>query len=290
MAHNKTYELSHDDLNKVMASVDIPVCPGVLTEAMSEAQKDEPDIRRLADIITADPGMSAAALKLANSPLYGSGRAVSSVRNAVERLGTKNIVCVVVASALRASITGLPAAWLEQFWRRTSMMALAASLIARRLYGISPDAAYTYTLFHDAAIPLMMKRFPNYGEVLEKCEREGMLLEQAEAQFFPCTHPIVGSLLVRNWGLPPILGQAIRFHHEPDAYDLPDRTLPGGALSFIAVTQVAEHLLAEIQQGEDLEVGSALFERAIDYLGISPDDLDRLRQQVNAAIEDASQA
>ncbi|WP_341744086.1 HDOD domain-containing protein [Azonexus hydrophilus] len=290
MAHNKTYELSHDDLNKVMASVDIPVCPGVLTEAMSEAQKDEPDIRRLADIITADPGMSAAALKLANSPLYGSGRAVSSVRNAVERLGTKNIVCVVVASALRASITGLPAAWLEQFWRRTSMMALAASLIARRLYGISPDAAYTYTLFHDAAIPLMMKRFPNYGEVLEKCEREGMLLEQAEAQFFPCTHPIVGSLLVRNWGLPPILGQAIRFHHEPDAYDLPDRTLPGGALSFIAVTQVAEHLLAEIQQGEDLEVGSALFERAIDYLGISPDDLDRLRQQVNAAIEDASLA
>lgn len=288
MAHDKTYELSHDDLNKVMASVDIPVCPGVLTEAMSEAQKDEPDIRRLADIITADPGMSAAALKLANSPLYGGGRLVSSVRNAVERLGTKNIVCVVVASALRASITGLPAAWLEQFWRRTSMMALAASLIARRLYGISPDAAYTYTLFHDAAIPLMMKRFPNYGDVLEKCEREGMLLEQAEAQFFPCTHPIVGSLLVRNWGLPPILGQAIRFHHEPDAYDLPDRTLPGGALSFIAVTQVAEHLLAEIQEGEDLEVGSALFERAIDYLGISPDDLDRLRQQVNAAIEDAS--
>lgn len=290
MAHSKTYELSHDDLNKVMASVDIPVCPGVLTEAMREAQKDEPDIRRLAEIITADPGMSAAALKLANSPLYGSGRAVSSVRNAVERLGTKNIVCVVVASALRASITGLPAAWLEQFWRRTSMMALAASLIARRLYGVSPDAAYTYTLFHDAAIPLMMKRFPNYGEVLERCEREGMLLEQAEAQFFPCTHPIVGSLLVRNWGLPPILGQAIRFHHEPDAYDLPDRTLPGGALSFIAVTQVAEHLLAEIQQGEDLEVGSALFERAIDYLGISPDDLDRLRQQVNAAVEDASQA
>lgn len=288
MAHDKTYELSHDDLNKVMASVDIPVCPGVLTEAMSEAQKDEPDIRRLADIITSDPGMSAAALKLANSPLYGGGRLVSSVRNAVERLGTKNIVCVVVASALRASITGLPAAWLEQFWRRTSMMALAASLIARRLYGISPDAAYTYTLFHDAAIPLMMKRFPNYGDVLEKCEREGMLLEQAEAQFFPCTHPIVGSLLVRNWGLPPILGQAIRFHHEPDAYDLPDRTLPGGALSFIAVTQVAEHLLAEIQEGEDLEVGSALFERAIDYLGISPDDLDRLRQQVNAAIEDAS--
>jgi HD-like signal output (HDOD) protein len=36
---------------------------------MKEAQKDEPDLKRLADVISGDPGMSAAALKLANSPL-----------------------------------------------------------------------------------------------------------------------------------------------------------------------------------------------------------------------------
>lgn len=37
MESDKTFELSHEALNKVMASVDIPVCPGVLTEAMGEA-------------------------------------------------------------------------------------------------------------------------------------------------------------------------------------------------------------------------------------------------------------
>jgi len=159
--------------------------------------------------------------------------------------------------------------------------------VARRLYGISPDAAYTYSLFHDAAIPLMMRRFPNYGEVLEKCRNEGLMLVQAEGDMFPCTHPIIGSLLVRNWGLPPILGQAIRFHHEDDAYDLPDRTLPGGAVSLIAVTQVSEHLLSEILDDCDLEVGAQLFAKALDYLGVSESDLDDLRSRVAEAVSES---
>jgi len=282
-----TRELSPEDLQKVMATIDIPTCPGMVGAAMKEGQKDEPDLVRLAEIISGDPSMTAAALKLANSPLYGTSSPVSSARKAVERLGTKNVLCVVVASALRASITGLPAAWVEQFWKRTMMLALASSMIARRQYGVSADAAYTYALFHDAAIPLMMRRFPNYGEVLEKCRTERIMLSDMEEQYFPCTHPVVSSLLVRNWGLPSLIGQAIRFHHDKDAYDLPDQTLPGGALSLIAVTHIAERLLGEILE-EDIEVGDALFARAIGFLGLSDDDLDALRQRVAEAVESAS--
>lgn len=278
--------LSHEDLQKVMSTVDIPSCPAVLSSAMAEAQKDEPDLRRMAELIANDPAMSAAALKLANSPLYRSGSRISGVRQAVERLGTKNVVCIVVSVALRSSVSGLPTAWIEGFWKRNTQLALAAALIARRQFGISPDAAYTYTLFHDAAIPLMMKRFPEYGKVIEKAMAEGQFLVDAEGQYFPCTHPIVGSLLVRNWGLPSMLGQAIRFHHEADVYELPDNTLPGGALSFIAVTQVAEHISHEILGETDFEVGDELYKKALAHLGIGADELDELRARVAEAITD----
>lgn len=284
MPNEITQELSHELVEKVMRSIDIPTCPGMVTDAMREAQKDEPDLNRLADIIGSDAGMSAAALKLANSPLFGASNRVPSVRKAVERLGIQNVVCVVVASALRASVTGLPAAWIEQFWKRTMQLAMASSVVARRQYGISADAAYTYALFHNAAIPLMMRRFPNYADILESCRSEGKALNDAEEQYFPCTHPIIGSLLVRNWGLPPLLGQAIRFHHEKDVYDLPDRSLPGGALSLIAVTQVAEYLLDEIM-GDNSEVDTNLLERAVAFLGISNDDLDELRHRVASTVE-----
>ena len=278
--------LSHEDLQKVMSTVDIPSCPAVVSSAMAEAQKDEPDLRRLATLISNDPAMSAAALKLANSPLYRSGSRISGVRQAVERLGTKNVVCIVVSVALRSSISGLPSAWLEKFWKRNTQLALAAAMIARRQFGISPDAAYTYTLFHDAAVPLMMKRFPEYGRVIEKAMADGVFLVDAESEYFPCTHPIVGSLLVRNWGLPSILGSAIRFHHESDVYELPDKTLPGGALSFIAVTQVAEHISHEILGEVDYEVGDDLYKKALGHLGIGDDELDDLYAQVAEAIAD----
>ncbi len=288
MPKSQAHQLTPEDLEKVISTVDIPGCPAVVTDAMAEAQKDEPDLGRLAQLIAADPGMSAAALKLANSPLFRGHQPTSTARQAVERLGIKNVVCVVIGVALRSTINGLPPAWLEQFWRRNTQLAVASALVARRQFGISSDAAYTYALFHDAAIPLMMKRFPDYSSAIDKARSEGIMLVEAEKHYFPSTHPVIGSLLVRNWGLPPILGQAIRFHHEPDAYELPDRTLPGGALSFIAVTHVAEHLAAEFMHETDIEVGDDLFHKALDYLGISENEMDDLRAKIGEALAESA--
>lgn len=286
-SETETQALTPEQLQKVIATIDIPVCPAVVAEALAESQRDDPSLKNLTKLISADPSMAAAALKLANSALYRSGNTISAVRPAVDRLGTKNVVCIVVAVALRASVDGLPAAWLDRFWRRINRAALVAALVARRQIGISSDAAYTYTLFHDAAIPMLVKRYKDYEQVMTAARARGTPLVEAESGYFPCSHPVIGSLMVRNWGLPPILGQAIRFHHEPDVYDISDQALPGAALSLIAVTQVAEYLLAELLGDDDLEGPPPLYERAMDFLGISDHDLDDLREQATAALREA---
>lgn len=278
--------LSPEQLQKILSSIDIPVCPAVVREALIEAGKDEPDLPALAKLIAADPSMSAAALKLANSSLYRSGNPVTSARPAVDRLGTKSAVCIVIAGALRSTVSGLPAAWLDKFWRRATQVAVVAALVARRQFDISQDAAYTYALFHDAAIPMMMKRFPDYQRTLAAAKASGRLLADAEAENFPCTHPIVGSLMVRNWGLPSVLGQAIRFHHEADAYELPDQTLSASALALIAVTHIAEHLTVEALGECDVEVGVDLFERALAFIGLSENEVDELRQRALLTLDE----
>ena len=50
MSNEITQELSHELVEKVMRSIDIPTCPGMVTDAMREAQKDEPDLNRLATL------------------------------------------------------------------------------------------------------------------------------------------------------------------------------------------------------------------------------------------------
>jgi HD-like signal output (HDOD) protein len=285
-SQRQAYDLTHEDIEKVFATVDIPACPAIVAQVMAEAQKDEPDIRKLAKAIGSDVGMSAVTLKLANSPLFRIGVPVSTVLKALERLGINNALSVIVAAALREAMAGVSARFIEKFWEKTSTLAMAAGLIARRQYGLSPDAAYTYALFHDAGIPLMLRRFPEYEKALKECHATGRFLVDAENQYFPCTHPIIGSLLVRNWGLPPMMGQAIRFHHEPDVYELPDSTLPGGAVSLIAVTHVAEHLACEIDGEPDLEVGLPMYERALAHLGIDADEIEDLRETILAARRD----
>lgn len=272
------YDLSHEDIDQVFKTIDIPACPAIVSLAMSEAQRDEPDIRKLADAIEKDVGMAALTIKLANSPMFRTSQPVSRVSVALARLGIRNVVCVVIAAALRNCMSGVDGKWLEKFWNHASLVATAAGLIAKKQYGIAPDAAYTFALFHDSAIPLLLKRFDNYSSVLKHAEADQQLLIDVEEQYFPCTHPIAGSLLARNWGLPAVIGQSIRFHHEKDVYHLPEKTLPGAAISLIAVTHVAERLLCDQDKKNNLEVSDEHFEHALDYLGISFDELDEIRE------------
>lgn len=282
-----SHQLTKAELDQVLAAFEIPTCPAMVAEVMAEARKEDPDVRKLAAAITADVGMSAITLKMANSALFRAGAPINNVHRALDRLGMRNVLSVVLGVALRSSMMGLPASFIDRVWSRTSIMAQSCGILARQLYGISPDEAYTYALFHDAAIPLMLKRFPDYPQIIAEAAARGETRIQAE-RCLPCTHPIIGALLVRNWGLPQDVSLAIRFHHEPDVYELNEASVPPAALALIAVGHVVESVMAEILPDEEDEVGDSLFAAAMDYLGMPMEDRDAIADVVRKAIADAA--
>ncbi|MEY2632466.1 MAG: hypothetical protein RIR00_1120 [Pseudomonadota bacterium] len=277
--------LSLQQLDKVFASIEIPACPAIVQQVMGEAQKDEPDLKALSRRIASDVGMAAMTIKLANSPLFRSGNPATSVPQAVARLGTRNVVCVVIAIALRNAVPGLPAAQLEHFWNRATAIANAAGVIARRQHGIAADAAYTFALFHDAAIPVLLRRFSEYGALLDAVKQEGLVLCQEEMRRFHCDHMLVGGLLAKNWGLPPAMAQAIRHHHDPELFRLPPQAISAEALSLVAVTLVAEELLARIE-GSENDVEPELFLAACQHLGIGAEELHELEEELVVALRE----
>jgi len=275
-------ELSHDELQQTLDSIEIPACPAVVMQVMAEAQKDAPDLNALTKIIVSDVGMSAFAIKLANSSLFRRGDTTSSVPLALSRLGTRNIVCIVVAVALRNAVSGdIPADVLDRFWNRAGLVAQTASQVARKVRGIAPDMAYTYGLFHNAAMPVMMRRFKDYGRMLDEVEQNGLSLVSEEDARYRCSHAVVGAMLARNWGLSSLIASAIRFHHDPDVYDPGKPFLEDQALSLIAVTHVAERLVLELSKEVDIEVGE-LYSQAVTYLGLSDDEIHDLQDLLEA--------
>ena len=92
---------SQAELEGVLANIRIPACPAIVNEVMFEAQREDPSIKVLTRILSSDVGMSAMAVKLANSPIFGGAAPVRSVQQAVSRLGISNILNVVISVALR---------------------------------------------------------------------------------------------------------------------------------------------------------------------------------------------
>jgi HD-like signal output (HDOD) protein len=279
-----THELTFEEMEQSLASIEIPPCPAIVTQVMTEAQKDVPDINKLTRLISADVGMSAFAIKLANSSLFRRGAMTDNVAQAIARLGTRNIVCIVVATALRNSLSGgLPEEFLESFWRRAGNAALASGMVARKLRGLPADLAYTFGLFHDAAIPVMMRRFDDYQSLMAEIQVNHVPLPVAEDARYHCTHPVVGALLARSWGLQDTLVAGIRFHHDPDVYAMEARFLPEPARGLIACTHVAEHVLAELNGEQDMEVGD-LYGKALNYLGLHEEDIQDMREDLSDAV------
>lgn len=266
-----------------LAAIRIPACPAMVTEVLKEARKDEPNFKVLARIISSDVGMSAMAVKLANSPMFGSAARVKSVQQAISRLGTSNILNIIVAAALRSSVDGLPASFLEHFWEMATSRALCAGLLARKHVGIPPEDAYTYGLFQNAAVPVLMQHFSSYAELYANAGEHGDHLVAREREQFHSDHAVVGWLLARNWGLPAKIAAAIQHHHNPERYILPEEELPSNALALIAVTQLAEFLIAELG-GAAQSMDQRAFEDARTFLGTTDHDLDEFREIVAAAL------
>ena len=77
------------DLDRIAREVGIPPCPAILGRFSAEMQQPEPDMRKLAELIAADIALSAALLKLVNSPFYGLRTKATNVHQALSIIGLR---------------------------------------------------------------------------------------------------------------------------------------------------------------------------------------------------------
>lgn len=226
--------------------IGIPPCPIILQNFMAEARKDEPDYKRLERIIGDDVGLAASLIKTANSPFFGLRQPVRSVYSALSILGLKTSICAVAGIVLRASFPKLPN--LERFWDGSARVSRLSGWLALQLdiRGLRADDAYTFGLFRDCGIAILLGRFPHYPKLLslanQDSERSFIEVEETE---LPMNHALVGGMLAQSWWLPDEICLAIRSHHDLAALGSADSPLPMASRRLIATSQLAEHILQQ---------------------------------------------
>jgi len=232
-------------LESTLKDTGIPSRPAILDRVHVEMGKDEPDLNLLARIIGADVALAGGLISIANSPYFGFHGRVRSVNEALMVLGL-DVACRAIAGLILRKLfpVTLP---LERFWDASASIARLSGWLAQHEdinIGVAANDAYTFGLFRDCGIAVLLHRFPYYHEVLLQANEEKTLsFLQVEEVQCPTNHTVIGSLLAQSWWLPEEMSTAIRVHHNYSILEKDDATvLPKGTRELIVAAQFAEHI------------------------------------------------
>lgn len=259
-----------------LLEVGIPPCPEILIRIMDEMRKEEPDYNRLTSIISADVALSAGLIKTTNSPYFVRQQRARSVHDALTILGLRIASHTIAGIILRKAFPNTPI--MARFWDASARTARLSAWLAHKLdfHEMVSGDAYTFGLFHDCGIPVLMARFPNYKDVLGQSNRltQGSFTEM-ERSTLRTDHAAVGSALARSWWLPEDMSLGIQHHHELTMLDQ-DSGIPKTSRLLIATAHFAEHI-AQKQLGKDMtQEWPKLGEASLRTLKIDAEDLEFL--------------
>ena len=270
------------EYEQTVIGLGIPPCPKILINLSAQVRKTEPDLQVIERLITEDVGLSAALIKTVNSPFYGLRNKISSILQAIHMLGLSQLSLMVTAMVLRDVLKGLGKIDMGRFWDASTKVAIISSYIAGRLPylvyekskpPIDKDEAYTYGLFQDCGIPIMLNEYETYKEILgiANLSRDRKFTD-IEDDAFGKNHAMIGSVLAKSWGLPAMFHQAIRAHHEHAMLEQDSDYGSAESRDLIAVSLLAERaiqIITGLNQTCEWQKGERW---VMQHLGINDDD------------------
>jgi HD-like signal output (HDOD) protein len=267
-------------LEKLLNGVDIPPCPAILIEIDAELRKEAPDQREIARLISKDVALSGHVMLIANSPAFSTGHKLNSIIQALNILGSKQVFNLVVSQLLKIALSGKPDVPMDRFWESSALAARVSAELAKRLRCVRPDVAYTFGLFHDCGIPLLMKRFPQTREVLAEANAsEELKFTEVEEKHLGTNHAVVGYFLARRWHLPADVTEAILHHHDYSVLG-ESGDLPKTVRAVIAVSVLADHIIRLHAQADGEQEWAKAAPQACEFFGLSLGAVDDLIEDI----------
>lgn len=232
-------------LESTLKDTGIPSRPAILDRVHIEMGKDEPDLNLLSRIISADVALSGGLISIANSPYFGFHGRVRSVNEALMVLGL-DVACKAIAGLILRKLFPVSLA-MERFWDASASIARLSGWLAQHPeigLKVHVNDAFTFGLFRDSGIAVLLNRFPYYHDVLLNANKEKTLsFTQVEEVQCPTNHAVIGGLLAQSWWLPESISTAIRVHHEYAVLAKEDTTvLPDETRNLIVIAQFAENI------------------------------------------------
>lgn len=264
--------LKSEQLHAKISSVDVlPTVPEIYRELVEELQSEAPSVRRIAQLISRDIGITAKLLHMVNSAFFGLPTHVSSALQAVNLLGLDTVQGLVLAAGLMGQFekNADKAALVERIYAHSLRVGTLSQKIAKvlQLDNRAIEDALMAGLLHDIGKLVLLIHLTEEQESIEQlAEIQGIPIIQAELAVMGVTHAAVGAHLLSLWGLPDSIVESVAYHHTPGA-------LPNPRLSVLTAVYLASELIdtAGFPDSEQFEhILDMTYIRRLDLTGVLP--------------------
>jgi len=199
----------------------LPAMPNVLVRALNIIKQENSGTKELAAIMSYDPALSTQVLKLVNSAYYGFPQQITSISKALALLGMMQAKNVIIAVAMKPMLTNQGG---KELWKHSIKTAVASEILAQQYKIIDPQEAFVSGFLHDIGKIVMSLNNKALCDKINNLVLNGADELQAEQTFFGTTHAEIGFILARKWQLSVLLGNCIKYHHQPKASSIPNVT------------------------------------------------------------------
>jgi putative nucleotidyltransferase with HDIG domain len=202
--------------------------PFTLQKLVTYLDKPEVETTEIVQIIELDGAVAANILRMANSARFGGRFEITSLRDAVERLGTSALLEIALGAQMRSLETAAPLYDLteDDLWLHGAAASLAVKAIIKETRNLLiPSSATIAALLHDIGKLIMVRYMKaDVSALVAICREKQVTFVEAERELFGCDHAEVGAAMAKKWNFPPEITFAIERHHQVPVTD-PNPTL-----------------------------------------------------------------
>lgn len=194
--------------------VEVPAMPSDLMEIQRLLSSPDTEIADLAKAVQRDPAIAAKFVSVANSPLYRGIREVSSVREAIVRIGLNHsgmILLAIISSSKLFKVNGYEqeAKWLHGHSLATAIM---SQYLARQA-GENEERAFMAGLLHDLGRVFMLSIAQ---EVYRQSKGQMQVSPETVADLSHHAHAGFSALTAQVWNYKGGVVSALQHHEVPE--------------------------------------------------------------------------
>lgn len=252
--------------------------PEVATRVLSMAENPDTSAADLARAISRDAVLTGCVIRASNSAAMASIQQITSLPDAILRLGLRQVRDIVVVGCLPNASQSQSTPTFSSIWRRS-----VGSAIAMRLMGLDhgigdPDFCFLVGLFHDIGRFHLSQTFPKAYDQISGSLSASNDWTMIERQIFGIDHTELGETMLRSWDMDEQICHAAKNHHQVPS------DLEGPALLVAAVDEILDQIEADDESEDELRTDSE-FTTACERLALVNEERDEFIARIKWAIE-----